>query len=272
MDFQIDRVSNPNLKAYKKHDLDTAYEFSKAMYKEFGAFLKAIILFGSITRPNKKEDDIDVLLIVDDVTVKLTADFVEAYRVITDKKIMEISPRLHLTTMKLTDFWDYLRKGDPILFNMLRDGVPLLDTGFFEPLQSLLKQGRIRPTKESIWTYYTRAPMTVQRAKWHILQATNDLYWAVIDASHACLMAYGEVPPSPDHVADMIEKKLVARKILPKKYSQTMKYFYELSKKIQHREIDHVTGLEYDRYAMLANEYIAKMRELIEKQSGHNQF
>src|SRR3989344_9618845 len=97
---------------------------------------------------------------------------------------------------------------------MLRDGVPLLDIGFFEPLQVLLKQGKIRPTPESIWSYLGRASPTIYNSKWHLLQAVLDLYWAVIDAAHAVLMEYGEIPPSPGQVSSILNEKLVKRKIL----------------------------------------------------------
>lgn len=267
MEFNIERLANPNTPKYKKHDLDLAYEFSKRMYKELGTFIKAIVLFGSITRPGKREGDIDVLIIVDDVTVNLSAEFVEAYRIIAEKQVLQVSPKIHVTTMKLSNFFEYVKVGDPIGINMLRDGVPLMDTGFFEPLQALLKQGRIKPTKESIWAYYTRAPMTLQNSRWHLLQACLDLYWAVIDASHAALMSIGETPPSPDHVAALIERKFVDTKILPKKCANTMKTFYVLSRKILHKEINSIDGIQYDHYWTMAREYISEMKKIIDKES-----
>ena len=59
--------------------------------------------------------------------------------------------------MRFTSFWEYIRNGDPVGINILRDGVAIIDTGFFDPLQALLKKGRIRPTSESIWTYIDEA-------------------------------------------------------------------------------------------------------------------
>jgi len=265
MKFEVKRIANPNLPQYKKHDIDIAYDFSKKVYHEFGNFIKAIVLFGSVTKPRKKEGDIDVLIIIDDVTVKLTPEFVESYRVIVQRIVLHTSPMIHVTTMKLTNFFEYAKVGDPIGINMLRDGVPLVDTGFFEPMQMLLKQGRIRPTKESIWTYYAMGPMTVQNSRWHIMQGCLDLYWAVIDVSHAALMKIGEIPPSPDHVSDMVVEKLIKKGYIPKKYTHTVSAFYELSRKILHREIPAIRGIEYDHYYALANEYIRVMRQFIEK-------
>ncbi|MDP7141195.1 MAG: nucleotidyltransferase domain-containing protein [Candidatus Woesearchaeota archaeon] len=265
MEFRIDKTINPNTDKYNKQDIDLAYEFSKKIYKEFGEFIKAIVLFGSTARRKVKTGDIDLLIVIDDITIKLTAEIVEAYRIITEKTIIKTSKKLHITTLKLTSFWEYMRAGDPIGINILRDGIALIDTGFFDPLQALLRSGRIRPSQESIWTYFSRAPSTLANSKWHLLQATLDLYWAIIDSSHAALMKLGEIPPSPSHVADLLEKKMVKKKLLEKKYVTTMRNFYRLSRMILHREIKDIKGEEFDRYYNDANDFVERIKKFIEK-------
>src|SRR3989338_7155710 len=180
--------------------------------------------------------------------MSLTPELVEAYRVIVQKLIARISTKLHIISLRFTTFWEYIRAGDPIGINMLRDGIALIDTGFFDPLQALLKRGRIRPTQESIWTYFIRAPNTLHNSKWHILQGTFDLYWAVIDSAHAALMKLGEIPPTPEHVSDLLQEKMVAKKLLEQKYVTTMRNFYKISKMISHREIREIKCAEFDRY------------------------
>ncbi|MBU1204482.1 MAG: hypothetical protein KKA61_00155 [Nanoarchaeota archaeon] len=250
---------------YKKEDFDIAYEFSKKLYKEMKDFVKATVLFGSSARKTSSQGDIDVLVIIDDLTVRLTPELTEAYTLITEKIITETSNLLHITTLKLTAFWEYVRSGDPVIVNMLREGIALLDTGFFEPIQFLLKQGRIRPTHESVWSYFAKAPSTLYNSKWHLLQATIDLYWAVIDAAHSALMKLGEIPPSPEHVADMMQMHMVNKGLIDKKYADTMKKFYMLSKKINHREIKEISGKEYDSYYKEAQDFVYKIREFIEE-------
>ena len=105
-----------------------------------------------------KQGDIDILIVFDDVSVNLTPEIVSTYRIIIEKVISEVSTRLHVTTIKLTTYWEYVRAGDPIGMNILRDGVALLDTGFFDPLHALLVRGRIRPSPESVWTYLRELP------------------------------------------------------------------------------------------------------------------
>ena len=277
MQFKVKQRRHPNVARYATSDYQLAEKFSNLLRKELSDFVKVVVLFGSAARavehkvkPDKglHEHDIDVLIIVNDLTMVLSQEVIEAYRVITERTAARVSKRLHITTMKLTSFWDYIRNGDPVAINMLRDGVPLYDIGIFEPLQMLLYQGRIRPTKESIWNYYARAPATMANANWHVLQACLDLYWAVIDAAHAALMKMGEIPPSPEHVADMLEKKLVAKKHIAHKYAHTMRELYSLFKGIVHREIKEISGKDYDRFKNLSEEFVEHMKEYIEKKRG----
>ncbi len=258
---------NPVLKLYNHADRELAHKFAQHAYKEFGNFLKAIVLFGSAATREKRspQSDVDVLIIVDDVTMELGHEIITAYRVIVEKLVTELSPRLHITTLRLTSFWEYIRAGDPVGINILRDGLAIMDVGFFDPLQLLLRQGRIRPTSESIWSYYMRAPTTLHNSKWHILQATLDLYWAAIDSAHAALMTLGEIPPSPDHVADLLEEKLVKTKHLEPKYTHQFRFLYNLSKMIVHREIKEIKGDEYTKYALMTEEFVERMKKIVDK-------
>lgn len=265
MKVDIKKRTNPNIEKYRREDLDTAYTFSAELHKELGTFVRAVVLFGSTARhAETASSDVDILVIMDDITMHLSQELVEAYRIIVEKLIAKVSTRLHVTSLRLTSFWDYIRNGDPIGVNILRDGVALIDTGFFEPLQILLKKGRIRPTNEAVWSYFVRAPNSLHNSKWHILQSVIDLYWAVIDAAHAALMKMGETPPSPSHVADILEKSLVKKGLLEKKYVTTMREFYRLSKAISHRQISEIKGADYDKYHQRASKFVERMKKFID--------
>lgn len=268
MQFQTQKRENLNIDKYPNQDLTIAQSFAKRVHNEFGDFLKIVVLFGSAARKQATtpKGDIDVLIVVDDLAIRMTREVIEAYKIIVEKTIGKTSTRLHITSMTITSFWEYIRAGDPIAMNILRDGVAIIDKGdIFEPLQALLLQGRIRPTYESVWTYYGRAPRTLINSKWHVLQATLDLYWAVIDAAHAALMHQGEIPPSPEHAADLLEQKLVKKKLLEQKYADTMQKFYRIMKGITHREIKSVDGKEYEKYYKEAEEFVERMKRFIER-------
>jgi len=264
MNFKLGYKLNPNKEKYHETDLKTATEFATKVYKELTNLVKAVVLFGSSARKaSQKSADIDVLIIIDDVRVDLLPELLQTYKIIVDKKILETSKRLHVITLKFSTFWEYVRAGDPVVINILRDGLALVDSGFFDPLQALLFRGRIRPSQEAINNYYARAPTTLNNSMWHVLQATVDLYWAVIDSAHAALMSQGFIPPSPKHVPDLLEEQMVKKGLLEEKYIKTMRKFYNLMKGITHREIGIVLGKEYDSYRKEAEDFVKRMSRFV---------
>lgn len=267
MEFKVEKKRNSNVKKYKKDELSIALEFAKQAKKEFEELVKGIILFGSAARKlDSKMDensDIDLLVVLDDVNIKPTPELAEAYRIVCEKIVAKISPRIHITTLKFTTFWDFMKNGDPVGINILRDGVALIDTGFFDPMQALLLRGQIRPSYESIWTYFNRAPKNLEKSRKALIAATVDLYWGVMDAGHAALMKMGCVPPSPEQMGTLIKEKLVDKKICDKKYADIATFFYKINKEIDHRLITDVSGSEYEKYYLKAKLFVEKMRTII---------
>ncbi|MFH1210811.1 MAG: nucleotidyltransferase domain-containing protein [archaeon] len=276
MEFRIEKRKRNIDIHYPKEEFDIARDFAGRVYKEFGPFIKSLVLFGSVAKKEKlaKEADIDVLIVIDDVSINLTRDLVQTYRIIVEKVLsdMKDGERLHIQSMRLSSFWEYVRAGDPVAINILRYGMALIDTGIFDPLQSLLDNGRIRPTKESIYNYFTMAPASVGRSRDHILSAMVDLYWASVDAAHAALMCLGEIPPSPDHIADMLDEKMVRRGLLKGKYSKIMRDNYLVFKQIVHRQVKDVEGREYDVYRERTVAFVNEMRKFIEKRIFSQKF
>ncbi len=268
MEFRIQKKENENKHRYPTGDLKIAQRFTLELKKELENFLMDVVLFGSSARKQSTaKSDIDILIVTNDVSYAITEPLVEAYRIIIENLINKHSLKLHVTSMTFTSYWQQIKAGDPIIVNILRDGYSLLNSNFFNPLQQLLRLGMVRPSEESVWRYFGRSPRTLLNSRWHILQATLDLYWAVIDAAHAALMRKNEVPPTPDHVAEMLEKIYVKPKLLEKKYADTMRKFYKLSKMITHREIREIKGQDYDKYRKEADDFVKRMKKLIERRT-----
>ncbi|MDO8628630.1 MAG: hypothetical protein Q7R56_02665 [Nanoarchaeota archaeon] len=268
MKFDIPKSDKKNSSRYLADDLEVVRKFARILYKEFGSFLRVVSLFGSsIKNPGQKHRDLDVLIIVDDVRYPFSQEIVEAYRLIVASAIKQVDPqRLHVQSMKLTSWWEYVRVGDPVAINVLRYGVAVIDTGFFDPLQALLEQGRIRPTDESIWTYFTLAPASLAKSRENLLTAVVDLYWAAVDAAHAALMVVGEIPPNPAAVAELVELKLAGEGHIKQKHSRMMAELFRVFKGIVHRDIKEVSGKYYDELREKSNEFVTVMKEFIEKE------
>ncbi len=266
MKFPLKSRTKKQRVSYKKNDFDIAKTFTERLYKEFGTFIKAVVLFGSVAKRKQKSNDIDLLVILDDVKIKFSDDVVQTYRVILEKIILNTHPKkLHVQSMKFTSFWEYARVGDPVAINVLRYGIALIDTGFFDPLQALLDDGKIRPSQEAVYTYFTMAPASLHKAKQHTLSAIVDMYWAVIDASHAMLMHLGEIPPTPEHVADLLNEKMVKKRLIKKSDAEIMRRFYKLFKEITNRKIKSISGKEYDKLMKEAEYFVAIAKKFLEK-------
>jgi predicted nucleotidyltransferase len=265
MDFRVEKKERNKPEVMDK-DFETARKFAKKLYSEFGNFISALVLFGSTARRAKKpEGDIDILIVIDDVRIKPTPEILETFKLITEKAIINISLKIHTQTMKLTSFWEYVRAGDPVAINILRDGIALIDTGFFDPLQALLDDGRIRPSREAIYNYFVMSYASLNRSRGHILTAMVDLYWSAIDAAHSALMSLGEIPPSPEFVSNIIRERMVKRKLIKAKYADIMDDLYKLSKKIIYREVKDISGKDYDKYKDKTVKFIKAMKKFIEQ-------
>lgn len=265
MRFPIHKHEQPHAEDYPKSSKDLAYEFTALLHKELGKFIRAVVMFGSAARrKDQKSSDIDVLIIIDDVSIQLSKPLVEAYRIIVSKCVSKVSKRLHIVSLRFSGFWEYMRLGDPVGINILRDGFAILDSGFFTPMQHLLSRGFVRPSREAIWTYYIMAPRTLTNSAYMLNRAGMDLYWAAIDAGHAALMSMGELPPSPDHVADLLEQKLAKSGHVSKKMVSIMRNLYTLNKQIERGGYT-LSGKDYDSYAKDAHAFVKEMKTFIER-------
>lgn len=251
---------------------ELATKFSGEIINELGTLVKAVVWFGSqVRRPftdGKKPiteevlygSDIDVLIVLDDLVHVLTREVVTAYRVVVEKTASRVSRRLHITTMPITNFWDYSMNGDPILINMLRDGEAVFDTGCFGIAKQLLGSEQIKPSKEIVWTYMTKAPVSVANSHHNMLQAVLNLYWGVMDSAHAMLLHKGIVPDNPDDLISLIKENFIDTGMLDKSHLMILSEFHNVGMMIMHSQLHKVSGDHYDRYKREADKFIHAAR------------
>ena len=252
-----------------KTDHEIATDFAVKVYKKFDKIVKSIILFGSVEKKEiKPGSDIDIIVVIDDVSLNWDQELVAWYREELDK-ILQLNPykgSIHINTIKLSTWWDDLLKGDPVVLNVLRHGFAILDHGgFFEPLKFLLLRGKIKGTPEAIYQCLQRAPSHIARSKAAELAAVDGVYWSMVDAAHAALIAANYFPPSPEHVITDIKEAFVDKGILKMKYLIWYKDIYYLHKKIDHKEISDLKGVEVDMWQQRAEEFLKVMVDLVKK-------
>ena len=260
----------PTLKIRKESDI--AMDFATRAYQKFNKLVKSIILFGStIKQTNVQGSDIDIIIIIDDVSIDWNQELIAWYREELDK-ILKSNPykkNLHINTIKLSTWWDDLMRGDPVVINVLRHGESIIDlAGFFEPLKFLLIKGKIRSTPEAIYSALKRAPMHFLRSKSSELNCIEGLYWAMVDSAHAALMARGILPPSPEHIPIHLKEAFINEGKLKMKYLSWYRGLLVLHKKIVHREINELKGVEIDAWQERTEEFLRVMGELVKESVG----
>ena len=252
-----------------KTEKDIAMDFAEKVHKKFDRIVKATVLFGSQAKNTANPtSDIDIVLIIDDASLNWDLELIAWYREELGKLIaaQRYSRDLHINTIKLTTWWQDLIHGDPVVINILRYGEVLIDSGgFFNPLKSLLIQGRMRSTPEAVYMALQRAPSHLGRSKLAVLNAIEGVYWTMVDASQAALITAGKLPPSPEHIPQMLKEIFVDNKLLKLERVRQLKEIYLIHKKITHGEINEIKGQEIDKWQSEAESFLLDMTSIIDK-------
>lgn len=251
-----------------KEEQDIAYDFATKAYEKFGKIIKSIILFGSAARGKAvKGSDIDIIVLLDDCSIQWDAELIAWYREELGKLIKENPYRkpLHINTVRLSVWWQEMMRGEPVILNIIRWGQPLIDFGgFFTPLKVLLSQGKIKSTPEAIYVILQRAPLHMARTKAALLNSIEGLYWAMVDSSHAALIAAKRMPPSPEHIAEMLHDTFVISRILDPKYVSWYRELYTLAHEILHGTRAEVSGKEIEEWQARADLFVREMAKVID--------
>ena len=249
-------------------------EIHKTMVlKKFEKYILSYVLAGSLTQGKATPtSDIDVWIVIDDTDVKKMTrvelkDKLRAIIIgmgIEAGEITGIKNKLNIQVYILTDFWDSLKEANPIIFTLLRDGVPFYDRGIFMPWKQLLRMGRIKPSREAIDLFMSTGEQSIKRIQHRLKEmGMEDTYYAILTPSQAAIMLYGLPPPTPRETPDVLEEIFVKKeKMLEPEYVKILRANVELRKKIEHGEKKELSGTELDEYVTNAEKYLKRIREL----------
>lgn len=264
MDFKQRKKINENEKNYHFENLKISREFSKSILLELNELVRSIVLFGSNTHDTlNKNSDIDIMVVLDNVSVFVTEELREAYNIIVKKISQKHPDKLHILTVNLSDLWDMARKGDPVLINILRYGMPIFDRDLIEPMQYLLEIGKIRPTREAAYNYISRSETLIEETQNHLKNALLDIYYSVVDMVHATLITQKITPPSPKQMPIIFKETF--KKTDLEKYYKDIEYFYNLSKDIEYNRDITIDGKLYDSSLKKAKLLISALKKFSEK-------
>ncbi|UCD03204.1 MAG: nucleotidyltransferase domain-containing protein [Candidatus Aenigmatarchaeota archaeon] len=250
----------------KKERIDILKKFAKELLKKYGHVVRSVVLFGSTAREEwKGKSDIDVFVIIDDTRQKITPMAKDKI----DAEMVKISKDIHsqLSVQQpylLTEFWNMVRLGHPIVFNFIREGVPVYDKDTFLPIKRLLQMGEIKPSKEAVEKYIERAPRRIKRVEnAKIYMVVEDCYYAMMESAQAVLMFLGESPPRPSDAAEALERSAVKIKLLEPKYAEWLKNMVDVRKDVEHRKKQTMPGGELDSWIKKTKQFVKRMQQLI---------
>lgn len=241
--------------------------------KKFEKYIVSYVLAGSLVQGRAtKTSDIDVWIVIDDTDVKkmTRVELKDKLRAIIIGMGIEageftgIKNKLNIQVYILTDFWDSLKEANPIIFTLLRDGVPFYDRGIFMPWKQLLKMGKIKPSTEAIDMFMSSGEQMLKRVGLTLKNiGMEDIYYAILTPSQAALMLYGIPPPAPRETAELVRDIFVKKeKLLEDKYVDILEKNINIRKDIEHGEKKEISGKEVDELLADARKYLKRIKRL----------
>lgn len=248
--------------------LKSSEQFKDKILEMFKGYIKAVVVWGSITRGDYTgKSDIDIYIIFDDTKMPLKK--FDEIREKIDKDIYSaassIDPRLHpQPILALTEFIKGIRYSHPLFFNIVREGYAIYDTGFFIPMRKLLEWGEFPVTPEAAHMRMDSVPRRVDRVKSvKLYMIAEDMYYAMLDAAQAVLMYVGVGPPVPKLAASEIRKHLVEAGLLEEEYAKMLEDVTDFRKKVEHKEIKDISGEEVDKWIEKTENYVKRFEKLL---------
>jgi predicted nucleotidyltransferase/uncharacterized protein (UPF0332 family) len=252
----------------KQERINILKKFTKQVLKKYGPVVRSVVLFGSTAREEwKGKSDIDVFVILDDTRQKMTPMIKDGI----DAELVRIAKDIHsqLSVQQpylLTEFWNMVRLGHPIVFNFIREGVPVYDKDIFLPIKRLLQMGEIKPSKEAVEKYIERGPKRIKRVEnAKIYMVVEDCYYAMLESAQAVLMFLGENPPRPTDAPEAIRKTVCKMKLLEPKYADWLRDIVLVRKDVEHKKKQSMTGTELDGWIRKTKQFVKRMQQLIVK-------
>jgi len=252
-------------------------EIHKSMVlKKFEKYIVAYVLAGSLVQGRATpSSDVDVWIVIDDTDVKkmTRVELKDKLRAIIIGMGVEagemtgIKNKINIQVYIITDFWDSLREANPVIFTLLRDGVPFHDRGIFMPWKQLLRMGKIKPSREAIDLFMSTGDQMLQRIQFKLKDiGMEDIYYAILTPSQAALMLYGIPPPTPRETPEMMREIFVKKeKLLEDTFVKILEKNIEIRKDIEHGTKKEISGREVDELLKNAQKYLERVKRLFKQ-------
>lgn len=252
----------------REERIEILKKFTKEALKKYGSLIRSIVLFGSTAREEwRGESDIDVFVIIDDTRQRVTPGFRDSI----EDNLVDIASKINkqLSLQQpylLTEFWAMVREGHPIIFNFIREGIPVYDKDIFLPIKRLLQMGEIKPSKEAVEKYIERGPKRIKRVEeTKMYMVVEDLYYGMLESAQAVLMFLGKNPPRPGDAPNALRGSLVKMGLMKDEEVKWLEDIILVRKEVEHKRINELSGKDLDEWIEKAKKFVKLMQNMIVK-------
>lgn len=266
-----DKLSEAKEKSAERR-MEKAEEFSDKLLDKLGDKVKCVAVYGSVPKgEHTHESDIDTFVVLDDT--KMETDVPSEAKDKIRKKVTDLAKetddRITIQYFSfLTEFWDSVRKGEPLVVQVLRVGEPVYDIGIFMPAKRMLERGKIQSSQEAVKKRLKLAAAGYKKAEKTVYSSVpHKLEQAVANAGQAPIMLTGRSPPGKEDVGDVLEQMFVEEDMLDEEYVEIARSVDEFSDMAEKHPQD-VTLEQLDEHMAMADEFIRRMHKLAGELGG----
>lgn len=261
-----DKVKEMRDKSQERR-MEAAEEFADKLVDKLGDKVKCVAVWGSVPKGEHGYDsDIDTLVILDDT--KLQKDVPEDARKKIRKKVTDLAKdtddRITIQYFPfLTEFWNSLRKGEPLAIEAVRNGEPVYDVGIFMPAKRLLERGKISATRESVKKRLKMAAGGYKKAEKNFRSSIpHKLEQVMANAGQAPIMLVGKQPPAKENVPETLEEMFVEKDMLEEEYVEIAQELYDFGDQGE-KNPEETTGQEVEEHLEKADDFVRRMHKLV---------
>lgn len=237
-------------------------QLTEEMIKSIGIQLKAVWVL--LRKPFVTVPEITVIMLVDDTDSFDSRRLWGELSKVESNLFSKYNITFRVTMYRLTEYWELIRQSSPIIFNEIREAVPIYDpAGYFVPFKKLVEEGRVPGTREAMFNLIGTARNRLRQVKMMFInQIVEQLFQSAIDAGQAPLLLIGVLSP-PRHVAESLRVHFVEPGFLEPEYARYVDDIYKLWKGIEHGEVKDLTGKNIDRHIRNIMAFVDRIEELI---------
>jgi predicted nucleotidyltransferase len=246
-----------------------AKDLSDKLVKKYGDLIIAVLLFGSTVRDKLNHNsDIDMTVIIDDTEGPKSDSFLEKLDTEIGGIAKKVNEKISVQgPVELTEFWHQLHRGNPTMFNIVREAKAVYDRSMFRPVKRLLEFGTFHPTLEMSERLTKNVEKRMKRARNAMTYIVlEDCYNAMIETARAALIMVGKVPPRPAELPKMLRETIVKMRLLKEADVKSLEKIIKFSKDEDNRK--KINGKELDKWFDLTDSFIIHTQEAMVKMNN----